>query len=196
MRTKTLLLAAALMMGAQCMKAQDQKTSAPEPPQPTQEQVIEMMANRTASDLMLNEATTAKFIPIYENYLKAMDEVRAKYADKACCGQRPDGRKDGPRHEGFDPRRDDKRGPHRDKKDAPKGAPAPEAKKPAEGPACGGEGGACCAPKPLTDAEVEKRVKDRIALMREEADIQEKYYKELRTILTPLQAVRAMDFRK
>jgi hypothetical protein len=32
--------------------------------------------------------------------------------------------------------------------------------------------------------------------MREEADIQEKYYKELRTILTPLQAVRAMDFRK
>jgi hypothetical protein len=205
-----------MMFGAQSMMAQEQSQSANEAQRPTPEQMNEMIATRTASELMLNEATTAKFIPIYENYLKAMQEAREKYADKPCCGgPRPEGPEAGPRPEGAPqagarpdgprpeagPRPDGKRGPKhdgkRDGKRGPKGddqnAPKPDGK-----PCCGqgGQGGACPAPKAPTDAEVEKMVKDRIALMREEADIQEKYYKELRNILTPLQTVRVLDFKK
>jgi hypothetical protein len=184
MKIKTFLLAAALMMGTQYGMAQNK-----------------MMATEVSNRLMLNEATSAKFIPVYESYLKAMEELRAKYAPQGCCEPREEGR--GPRPEGMrdDRRRDDKKGPRHDRKDAPKpdmkdapksdGQPAPKGDAPKEG--CQKEGG-CQGPKVLTDAEVEKQVKDRIALMRDEADLQEKYYKELRSILTPLQIVRVLDF--
>jgi hypothetical protein len=193
MKTRTLLLAVALAFGTQCMMAQTEGQAAPEAQRPTSEQINQMMATEASNQLMLNEATSAKFIPIYEKYLTAMAELRAKYADKACCGPRHD-RKGGPRDGKMGPR-DDKKGP-RDGKKGPKpdgkNAPAPDGKDAPK--ACGQEGGACCGPKVLTDDEVEKQLKDRIAMMREEADIQEKYYKELRAILTPLQVVRVLDF--
>jgi hypothetical protein len=189
MKTRTWMLAVALMLGAQSLMAQDNKAP-----------MEKMMATEAANQLMLNEATSAKFIPIYENYLKSMQEVRTKYADKACCGPRPDGRRDmrpeGPRPE---PRKDGQRpeprkdGQRHDDKKGPRPQPRKDMPKP-EGQACPKDSAACCGPKVLTDAEVEKRVKDRIACMREEADVQEKYYKELRSILTPLQIVRVLDF--
>jgi hypothetical protein len=211
MKTKTFLLAVALMLGTQCVMAQTETAATDEPQRPTPEQMNKMMATEASNQLMLNEATSAKFIPIYENYLKAMEELRAKYADKACCGPRPDGprpdgMRDGRHHGRKDEARDGRRGPRPDDKNAPrpddkkgprpddKNAPKPDGKDAPK--ACSQEGGACCGPKVLTDEEVEKRVKDRIAMMREEADIQEKYYKELRAILTPLQTVRVLDFKK
>ena len=47
--------------------------------------------------------------------------------------------------------------------------------------------------EPLTDAEIEKRIEDRFAQQRQLLDIREKYYKDLKKILTPKQLQRIFE---
>lgn len=43
---------------------------------PSQEEVIQMQTNHMIKALMLDDATAAKFSPVYENYLKELRECR------------------------------------------------------------------------------------------------------------------------
>lgn len=51
----------------------------------TPEQAIEMQTSRMAKRLMLDDATTAKFAPIYKEYLTEMRACSASCAQKGTC---------------------------------------------------------------------------------------------------------------
>ncbi|MDR0891272.1 MAG: hypothetical protein LBN24_01485 [Mediterranea sp.] len=72
------VLMAALMMGSQMsLSAQEQKKeNAPKHQRPTQEQIAQMQTNQMVRTLMLDDATTAKFTPLYQAYLKELRDAR------------------------------------------------------------------------------------------------------------------------
>ena len=140
MKTKFIyVILAALLTGSQTISAQnkDNKTNKQ---RPTPEQMIQRQANQMVTTLMLDDATAAKFTPVYEKYLKDLSECRMM------------NRRERPRNNN---------------------AEATPATKPV-----------------LTDAEIEKQIKDQFAQSRKILDVREKYYDEFRKILSPKQIMK------
>ena len=66
-----LFLAMAFAVLGLTANAQEKKNDNAQMPQrPTKEQMVEMQVNRMANKLMLDEATTSKFTPVYKKYLE------------------------------------------------------------------------------------------------------------------------------
>ena len=146
MKTKFIyVILAALLIGSQTISAQnkDNKTNKQ---RPTPEQMIQRQANQMVTTLMLDDATAAKFTPVYEKYLKDLSESRMM------------NRRERPRNNN---------------------AEATPATKPV-----------------LTDAEIEKQIKDQFAQSRKILDIREKYYNEFRKILSPKQIAKIYQTEK
>lgn len=83
MRTKFfLMMLAAIVMGSQVtLFAQEKKGAKPERRQFNKEQMLEIQCNQIIKGLALDDATTAKFIPVYKQY---MEEMRATRHMGAC----------------------------------------------------------------------------------------------------------------
>ena len=142
MKTKFIyVLLATLLIGSQTISAQN-KDNKNNKQRPTPEQMIQRQANRMVTTLMLDDATAAKFTPVYEKYLKDLRECRMMN------------------------RRNNN-------------AEATPATKPV-----------------LTDAEIEKQIKDQFAQSRKILDIREKYYNEFRKILSPKQIAKIYQTEK
>lgn len=76
MKTKfTYVLLAVLLIGSQTISAQN-KDNKEGKQRPTAEQMAQRQANQMVKTLMLDDATAAKFTPVYENYLKELRECR------------------------------------------------------------------------------------------------------------------------
>lgn len=99
-----------------------------------------------AEVLMLDDATAAKFTPIYEAYQKELRECRMMNREE--------------------------RVKKNDKDDKQSTKPA------------------------LTDAEIEKQIKNQFAQARKILDVREKYYKEFSKILSPKQIMKIYDTEK
>ena len=74
------MLATVLVMGTLTMNAQEEQKKDNrqngQKQRPTEEQMQQMQCNRVANELLLDNVTTAKFIPLYKNYLKELKECR------------------------------------------------------------------------------------------------------------------------
>ena len=76
MKTKFIyVMMAALLIGSQTISAQN-KDNKEKKQRPTQEQMMQMQTNQIVKTLMLDDATAAKFTPVYEKYLKELRECR------------------------------------------------------------------------------------------------------------------------
>lgn len=76
MKTKFMyVLVAALLMGTQFLSAQN-KDNKEKKQRPTPEQMVKMQTDQMVKALMLDDATAAKFTPVYEKYLKDLRECR------------------------------------------------------------------------------------------------------------------------
>ena len=69
------VMMAALLIGSQTISAQN-KDNKDQKQRPTPEQMMQKQANQMVKTLMLDDATAAKFTPVYEGYLKALRECR------------------------------------------------------------------------------------------------------------------------
>lgn len=77
MKTKFIyVMMAVLLMGSQAISAQNKEHKAGNKQRPTAEQMMQRQTNQMAKALMLDDATTAKFTPVYENYLKELRDCR------------------------------------------------------------------------------------------------------------------------
>ncbi len=97
MRTNRLFmaLAFALVLGgsnvfAQGNEPQDKKSPAPEQcKRPTPEQMMDSQVKRMAKELLLDDATEAKFMSLYKEYLEAlMGDKKMDKGDKKECGEK------------------------------------------------------------------------------------------------------------
>lgn len=70
------VLLAALLMGSQMTLSAQNKETKEKKQRPTQEQMLQMQTNQMVKTLMLDDATAAKFTPVYESYLKELRECR------------------------------------------------------------------------------------------------------------------------
>ncbi len=72
------VLLAVLLMGSQTISAQnkDNKNGKDNKQRPTLEQMMQRQTNLMVKTLMLDDATAAKFAPVYKNYLKELRECR------------------------------------------------------------------------------------------------------------------------
>lgn len=89
---KIFMVCIALLMGSQvALFAQEAKK--PERKRPTQEQIQQMQCNQIIKALTLDDATAAKFTPVYTKYMEEMRAVRRmgqpERADKKVEGSRP-----------------------------------------------------------------------------------------------------------
>lgn len=76
MKTKFIyVMMAALLIGSQTISAQN-KDNKDQKQRPTPEQMMQRQANQMVKTLRLDDATAAKFTPVYEGYLKALRECR------------------------------------------------------------------------------------------------------------------------
>lgn len=76
MKTKFIyVMMAALLIGSQAISAQN-KERKDNKQRPTAEQMMQRQTNQMVKTLMLDDATAAKFTPVYENYLKDLRECR------------------------------------------------------------------------------------------------------------------------
>ena len=67
---------AAIVMGSQVtLFAQEKKGAKPERRQFNKEQMLEIQCNQIIKGLALDDATTAKFIPVYKQYMEEMQAV-------------------------------------------------------------------------------------------------------------------------
>lgn len=90
-----LFLAMAFAVLGMTANAQEKKNDNAQMPQrPSKEQMVEMRVNRMANQLMLDEATTAKFAPVYKKYLEEMQALRPEHKGGK-DGKKPQGWKDG-----------------------------------------------------------------------------------------------------
>lgn len=137
------LLLACLMAGSQFTLSAQNQENKDKKKRPTPEQITEHQTKQMVGMLMLDDATAAKFTPVYQNYLKELRECgmmnRRQFPEK-------------PETEAAD-------------------------KKPEARPA-------------LTDAEIEKQIKERFAQSRKILDVREKYYDEFKKILSPKQIMK------
>ena len=78
MRTKFfLMMLAAIVMGSQVtLFAQEKKGAKSERRQFNKEQMLEIQCNQIIKGLALDDATTAKFIPVYKQYMEEMRATR------------------------------------------------------------------------------------------------------------------------
>ena len=77
MKTKFIyVFMAALMIGSLATISAQNKVNKDKKQRPTQEQMIQMQTERMVKSLMLDDATAAKFTPMYEKYLKEVRECR------------------------------------------------------------------------------------------------------------------------
>ena len=71
MKTKFIyVVLAVLFMGSQMTLSAHEKDNKEKKQRPTPEQMMQMQTNQMVKALMLDDATAAKFTPIYEKYLK------------------------------------------------------------------------------------------------------------------------------
>lgn len=71
------VILAALLIGSQMtLSAQNKEDNKEKKQRPTPEQVAQMQTNQMVKALMLDDATAAKFTPVYEKYLKELRECR------------------------------------------------------------------------------------------------------------------------
>lgn len=74
---KFLMVLVAIFMGSQvALFAQDQKGAKPERKQFNREQMQEMQCNQIIKGLALDDATAAKFAPVYKSYMEEMRATR------------------------------------------------------------------------------------------------------------------------
>ena len=78
MRTKFFLMVlAAIVMGSQVtLFAQEKKETKSERRQFNKEQMLEIQCNQIIKGLALDDATAAKFIPVYKQYMEEMQATR------------------------------------------------------------------------------------------------------------------------
>jgi len=60
---------AALLLGSQMTLSAQNRDNKEKKQRPTQEQMMQMQTNQIVKTLMLDDATAAKFTPVYEKYL-------------------------------------------------------------------------------------------------------------------------------
>lgn len=75
---KTRIIIMLLAVVAMC----NQSAFAQEKKRPDREQIQAMQCNQVVKALMLDDATAAKFVPVYQKYLKELSEVRMENARK------------------------------------------------------------------------------------------------------------------
>ena len=77
MKTKFIyVVLMALFLGSQMTLSAQNKENKERKQHPTPEQMMQMQTNQMVRALMLDDATAAKFTPIYEKYLKELRECR------------------------------------------------------------------------------------------------------------------------
>ena len=85
------ILAALLVGSPMTLSAQDKDGNKEKKQRPTQEQMMQMQTNQMVKALMLDDATAAKFTPVYEQYLKETgDNTPAVIASTASPYKFPD----------------------------------------------------------------------------------------------------------
>ena len=62
----------ALLLGSQMTLSAQNRDNKEKKQRPTQEQMMQMQTNQIVKTLMLDDATAAKFTPVYEKYLKEL----------------------------------------------------------------------------------------------------------------------------
>lgn len=97
------LLAALLMGGQMTLSAQNKenKENKEKKQRPTPEQMMQFQTNQMVKTLMLDDATAAKFTPMYEKYLKELRECRTMNRkprmEKGKTGTEANAKKDAPK---------------------------------------------------------------------------------------------------
>lgn len=122
-------LATALLLGSQLSLSAQNPQAKPRKQRATPEQIEQRQCNQMIKTLLLDDATAAKFTPLYTKYLDEMRAVRQNYREDRALAKK----------------------------------------------------------NMLTDAEIEKMIKDRFAKSRKMLDLRESYYGQFRKILTPKQ---------
>lgn len=143
---------------------------------PTPEQMIKIQSAQMAQQLMLDDATAAKFTTVYESFLKELNECRE--ADRPQQAPAPGKGKAGKNAQGEKPAAP-----------APEAGPTPDVEA-APGPMCFGP------EKELTDTEVAEMLQKQFEQSRKVLDIREKYYKEFSKILTQKQILKIYQQEK
>ena len=77
MKTKFIyVILAVLLMGSQMTLSAQNTDNKQKKQRPTPEQMVQMQTKQIVNTLMLDDATAAKFTPVYEKYLKELRECR------------------------------------------------------------------------------------------------------------------------
>ena len=77
MKTKFIyVIMAVLLMGSQMTLSAQNTDNKQKKQRPTQQQMMQMQVDQMVKTLMLDDATAAKFTPVYEKYLKELRECR------------------------------------------------------------------------------------------------------------------------
>ena len=87
------VILAALLMGSQMSLSAQNKDNKERKQRPTPEQMTQMQTNQMIRTLMLDDATAAKFTPVYGEYLKELRECRMmnhkpRAGHGSCCKKR------------------------------------------------------------------------------------------------------------
>ena len=76
MKTKFIyVILAVLLMGSQMTLSAQNTDNKQKKQRPTPEQMVQMQTKQIVNTLMLDDATAAKFTPVYEKYLKELKRV-------------------------------------------------------------------------------------------------------------------------
>ena len=76
------MLVVAMVMGVQVINAQEAPKGPHKGMKMTPEKMAEFQANRLSNELGLDDATSAKFVEVYQKYMKALGEVHMEFANK------------------------------------------------------------------------------------------------------------------
>ena len=100
MKTKFIyVIMAVLLMGSQLTLSAQNTDNKQKKQRPTPEQMVQMQTKQIVKTLMLDDATAAKFTPVYEKYLKELRECRMmthKARTEKTKGQGTDAKKERP----------------------------------------------------------------------------------------------------
>ena len=100
MKTKFIyVIMAVLLMGSQMTLSAQNTDNKQKKQRPTPEQMVQMQTKQIVKTLMLDDATAAKFTPVYEKYLKELRECRMmthKARTEKTKGQGTDAKKERP----------------------------------------------------------------------------------------------------
>ena len=88
MKTKFIyVVLMALFLGSQMTLSAQNKENKERKQHPTPEQMMQMQTNQMVRALMLDDATAAKFTPIYEKYLKELRDELQTQSEKRCSSR-------------------------------------------------------------------------------------------------------------